>query len=647
MRRSLLFVSVCLALATAGSAARAADRIFWAQRTLGADRIAAAQPSGASPLLVADWPAVSNVVAIAVDSKARKIYWINTATGDDAILRSDFDGQNIAILVEWPVVSSPVGIALNLAAGQLFWIEFESGHDRIRRADLDGGNVSTIVSWPDVANPVAITFDPGSDRLYWAEGGFGSERIVRVDTTGASAATLVSWPQISDPTALSVNATNSRVFWIEASFGDDALRSTSIVGGTVETILSWPAIADPTSLVVDSDAGLLYWTESNVAAARIVRATTTGANVTTLLASPIIVDPVSIALEIVDRCISALDCDDLDPCTTNTCDSGTGECSNELIQCPPGLTCAGGQCLPGCSTDTDCNDDILCTIDACSQGTCENTPDNSFCDTGLFCDAQVCDTTAGCITANQCMPQPGNPCPDPATCDDITDTCGGCAAPSVATLGPRYLSVTPSDQGSTTVAILITGDCEVADTACVHQYVQSNCLSGQNDGQSCASDANCPKTCSNGPNTGDLCFSIADCLGGVCEGFCDAGALGDTPVFLTAAQWGTVSVRGDPIRPATSYTAHAVCDFGGSPLQSAGTLSITRVWADTDGDGAVNVRDIVTTVDGVKLLFSEQVTFEGANILPCDIGFQLNVTDITATVDAVKGLPFPCAPLCK
>lgn|GEM_PF-5076516 len=646
MRGNSVLVLVTVVVLAAASQAVGADRIFWAQQTSGADRISHSEPNGANPTLVTDWPTVSNVAAIAVDSSASKVYWISATTGDDAVLCADLNGLNATTLVSWPAVSNPVGIAVDPVGGWIFWAESASGADRIKRANLDGTNVVTIVSWPDVVEPVAITFDKASNRVYFAEGGFGLERIVRVDPSGAGSTTIVSWPEISDPVAISVDSATGRVFWIEASFGDDALRSVSILGGAVDTPVSWPVISDPTSVVVDGDAGVVYWTESSLADARIVRATTAGMSVTTLLAAPIIIDPVSIALEIVDRCANSLDCDDLDACTNDACDLSTGLCSNTPIVCPPGFTCIDGTCTSSCLVDADCDDGVLCTVDTCNQGTCRNVADDSLCATGLFCNAQMCDPLAGCVPTVPCLPQPGNPCIDPSLCDETTDTCGGCFAPTVVAAGPRYLSITPADQSGESVALWVTGDCGDASTACVDKYVQSNCLGGLRDGLSCATDADCPKACATPPNAGQPCFSSSDCNGGACDGVCDSGSLGDTPVFLTPAQWGAVSVRGNAIRPETSYAVYTVCNFGGVTIRSAATSARTRRWADTNGDGIVNVTDVTTTVDGVKNLFSPFITFEGTNVWPCDPGFRVDVIDITATVDAVKGIPLACAPVC-
>ncbi len=80
-------------------------------------------------------------------------------------------------------------------------------------------------------------------------------------------------------------------------------------------------------------------------------------------------------------CVSgaALDCNDGNPCTDLTCDSGIG-CTYPPIPgpcsdgdaCTLGDTCAAGVCQPG--TGPDCDDGDPCTTDTCdSNGGCMNT----------------------------------------------------------------------------------------------------------------------------------------------------------------------------------------------------------------------------------------------------------------------------------
>jgi cysteine-rich repeat protein len=350
-------------------------------------------------------------------------------------------------------------------------------------------------------------------------------------------------------------------------------------------------------------------------------------------------------------CVNTLkDCQTADLCMIGSCNSATGSCQLTPVQCAPDEFCIDGTCSAGCAVAADCNDAIDCTIDSCDtiagNLVCVHTPDDTVCDTGLFCAAKVCDQQLGCVFDHECFSSTGNPCPDSATCDEGTGSCGGCFAPQVEAVGGRYLRVTPADQGATPVAILVTGSCNDPDVPCVSQYAQSVCLAGLNDGLACVSDADCPKTCTTGPLVGQPCFDVNSCQGGACEGFCNAGLLGDGPVFLTSGQWGATPVRGVNIRPSATYVVHAVCDFGGTIVVSEGIKGTTWRWGDTSGNTVVNVIDITVTVDAVKLLFSEFVTFEGANIFPCIIDERLNVLDVTSTVDAVKSVAYACPSAC-
>jgi hypothetical protein len=117
-------------------------------------------------------------------------------------------------------------------------------------------------------------------------------------------------------------------------------------------------------------------------------------------------------------CILDTDCDDLNECTDDTCNTGTGECvftPNDLNVCTDGNTCTDDACSAGVcvSTPNDgnfCTDSVDCTDDACSSGTCLST-DNC---TG----GDVCNVGSGnCETPTSLQPgdviisgfQPSNP----------------------------------------------------------------------------------------------------------------------------------------------------------------------------------------------------------------------------------------------
>src|SRR5260221_280284 len=77
-------------------------------------------------------------------------------------------------------------------------------------------------------------------------------------------------------------------------------------------------------------------------------------------------------------------CNDSNPCTTDTCNSGTG-CvftNNNSNSCSDGNACTTDSCLNGACVGTPsfvCNDQNACTDDACNPATgqCVFTNDNT------------------------------------------------------------------------------------------------------------------------------------------------------------------------------------------------------------------------------------------------------------------------------
>jgi hypothetical protein len=72
-------------------------------------------------------------------------------------------------------------------------------------------------------------------------------------------------------------------------------------------------------------------------------------------------------------CTLPTECDDADPCTTDTCDAGA--CAFTPVVCDDGDGCTVDACAAGvCQfTARDCDDGVDCTADACVLGACQNT----------------------------------------------------------------------------------------------------------------------------------------------------------------------------------------------------------------------------------------------------------------------------------
>jgi len=171
------------------------------------------------------------------------------------------------------------------------------------------------------------------------------------------------------------------------------------------------------------------------------------------------------------KCVAgaALDCDDKNPCTADTCDAKSGckhkptsgsLCNADDNLCTVSDTCEKGVCLAGkkkncdsgdqcitgkCSivsgkckytpkTAQPCNDGNPCTTsDACKDETCTSTTITD-CNDNNVCTADSCDVNTGCKhknAANSC--DDGNKCTDNDSCEnggcvglpkDVTADCG-------------------------------------------------------------------------------------------------------------------------------------------------------------------------------------------------------------------------------
>jgi hypothetical protein len=151
-------------------------------------------------------------------------------------------------------------------------------------------------------------------------------------------------------------------------------------------------------------------------------------------------------------CFSDADCDDANPCTSDTCDTGTGQCQNAPE--PDGLPCddldlctSGDFCQNGtCGQAVVCDDGNPCTTDFCDPetGDCRSTPTpDAPCDDadactmddhcvqnalGVTCQGApvVCNDGSLCTT-DSCDPLTGQCVTTPVVCDDddpcTSDTC--------------------------------------------------------------------------------------------------------------------------------------------------------------------------------------------------------------------------------
>jgi uncharacterized repeat protein (TIGR01451 family) len=225
-------------------------------------------------------------------------------------------------------------------------------------------------------------------------------------------------------------------------------------------------------------------------------------------------------------CVNNADCDDGNPCTSDTCNPLTGQCQSTPL--PDGTACddanpctVGNTCQAGsCGAPVVCSDGNPCTTDACDPATGACTFTALSCDDGNPCTTDTCNAAAGgCVFT---AVAPGTTCNDGDPCT-TGDAC---------VLGPS--SPIPICQGTPKCA----------------------------DGDACTADACDPATgaCTNTPIVCDDAnpCTLDSCQGGTCVFTPVAGIACDDGNLCTTGDYCVPRAVGDPICSGTPVN----CDDG-------------------------------------------------------------------------------------
>jgi len=284
-----------------------------------------------------------------------------------------------------------------------------------------------------------------------------------------------------------------------------------------------------------------------------------------------------------NQCSDGVFCNGLEQCVGGSCTAGSYPCGGQL--CDDELNA----CV-NCLENLHCNDGLSCTMDICIAGNCFVQADDAPCQDTVFCNGlEYCDVEVGCLSS-------GNPCPDPATCEEASDTCGGCEAPTVVAEGSRYLRVIPPS-GPDPVALFVYGDPRDGDVACVALYVQVD------------------------------------------------GTLAPHPIFRTPAAWGELYLRGLEVRPDTKYRVHTDCGIPTDPLLSAGEDARTWVFGDIDNSGGVDLGDLLQMIDAFSGNFGN-LTLQNVDIMPCEPNGEVDLEDLLVMLSAFTGTEVACGRPC-
>lgn len=272
-------------------------------------------------------------------------------------------------------------------------------------------------------------------------------------------------------------------------------------------------------------------------------------------------------------CTDSADCDDANPCTTDTCSGGSCFHANSTGACDDGLfcngtdTCSAGACsvhsgnpCPPPDGDGNCSESCNESLNNCTGP----DPNGSACNDGLYCNG------ADSCSNGSCSVHSGNPCPGPDGDGNCAESCSETARACTAA---DPTGSTCNDGNSST-----TNDACSAGV-CVGTPIVVNC----DDGNPCTVDTVSGTTClhSSAPtgtacNDGLFCNGADSCSNGSCSlhaGNPCPGADGDSNCRESCNEAADACTGNDPNGSAcndgNSMTSNDACSNGtcvGTPV---------------------------------------------------------------------------------
>jgi len=201
---------------------------------------------------------------------------------------------------------------------------------------------------------------------------------------------------------------------------------------------------------------------------------------------------------------SALNCQDNNACTEDTCDSDTGciheplmgECSDGNV-CTTADFCDAGVCVSG--PPLNCDDDNVCTADSCDQAI------------GCVHELTIAPDAACCETPDDCPPDFGSP---PA-CDN-QKTCQGSSKTAICVDNQCGTAVEQDDSA----CVGLADDCGLfKDIVCSGETEQplQACLGFCVTDEDCDPYAHCDGVCKSDSPIGQPCLSDSECESDNCN----------------------------------------------------------------------------------------------------------------------------------
>ena len=158
----------------------------------------------------------------------------------------------------------------------------------IQRMDFADGQIQEVVSGFGGLAATDIAVDAFGGKLYWSED-FIYERIRRANLDGTDIQTVAGG--LEGPDGIGLDVLGGKIYWTDNR--DNKIQRADLDGANVEDVIT--GLDDPTDVAIDGSGGKIYWTGGRRQSGKIQRADLDGANVEDVITG--LDDPTYIAID--------------------------------------------------------------------------------------------------------------------------------------------------------------------------------------------------------------------------------------------------------------------------------------------------------------------------------------------------------------
>ena len=155
---------------------------------------------------------------------------------------------------------------------KIFWTDSDT--ERIQRANLDGSDVQDLGT-QELRESNGIALDVEGGKMYWTDS--WTNKIQRANLDGSDVQDLVT-QGLDAPSGIALDVAGGKMYWTDVS--TDKIQRANLDGSDVQDLVT-QGLDVPSGIALDVEGGKMYWTDSGTE--RIQRANLDGSDVQDLV----------------------------------------------------------------------------------------------------------------------------------------------------------------------------------------------------------------------------------------------------------------------------------------------------------------------------------------------------------------------------